>query len=143
MSLPVIARRIIPIFAATVFLMPSVALAQANGINLETLRVPIIPGGDFFGILVGLINLFLLVAGIVAFLYILWAGFNYLSAGGDDGKVKVARQTILNAIIGIIIIAISFILVNFVVNRIRAAGGVTNTTTNPEPAVRPRRGTGN
>ncbi len=71
--------------------------------------------GDLFSLLDHFINIFLGVAGIVAFVYFLYAGFQYLTAGTGDGAEN-AKKTILNAIIGIIIIALAWVLVNFVIN---------------------------
>lgn len=38
------------------------------------------------------------------------AGFNYITAGGDKAKVEIAQTKINHALIGLVIIAISFVL---------------------------------
>lgn len=71
--------------------------------------------GDIITKIIGLV---LVVAGLVAFLYLVMAGFQYLTAGGDAAKATTARQGIINAIIGILIIVIAFVLVSYVGNAI-------------------------
>ena len=48
------------------------------------------------------------IAGIVAFFYLLYSGFIYLTAGGNPDAAKKGQQGILNAIIGLVIIALAY-----------------------------------
>jgi type IV secretion system pilin len=61
-----------------------------------------------------LINVALGFIGILLLVYILWAGFMWMTAGGDEGKVKTATTMIRNAIIGLLIIIAAFAISNFV-----------------------------
>jgi hypothetical protein len=45
---------------------------------------------------------------------IIYAGFRYVSSGGNDDAVKGAKNTILYAIIGLVIVALAQIIVHFV-----------------------------
>ena len=56
--------------------------------------------------------------GIVAVVAIVIGGINYMTSAGDTEKVKKARNTILYACIGLIICALAFAIVNFVVGTI-------------------------
>lgn len=68
-----------------------------------------------FNTLVGqIIGIVLTVAALIAFIYLLVAGFQYITAGGDAAKATAARTGIVNAIIGIIVIVISYLLLRFV-----------------------------
>ncbi len=67
--------------------------------------------------LVQLIQFALLVGGIIAFLFVLYGGFVYLTAGGDAARAGTGRTIIINALIGIIIIFLSLALVRFVIAR--------------------------
>lgn len=69
------------------------------------------------------IGLVLTVAAVVAFFYLIVSGFQYMTAGGDADKATKARQGIINAIIGIIIILISYIVIRFVATSITGDGG--------------------
>lgn len=52
---------------------------------------------------------------IIALLYLLWGGFKWITSGGDSKSVDGARQHIIAAIIGLIVIFLSYIILNFVV----------------------------
>lgn len=58
------------------------------------------------------------ISGIVAVVYIVLGGINYMTSTGDPGKVQKARQTILYAAIGLVVCALAFAIVNFTINYI-------------------------
>lgn len=60
------------------------------------------------------INIFSLVIGVVAVIMIILGGFKYITSGGDSGNVTGAKNTILYAVIGLVIVALAQIIVRFV-----------------------------
>ncbi len=56
-----------------------------------------------------------LVAGALAIIYILWYGIQYILSGGVPDKTKVARQGIINGVIGIVIITAAYAVIRFAV----------------------------
>lgn len=64
-----------------------------------------------------IINIFSVVVGIVAVIMIIFGGFKYITSGGDSGNVSSAKNTILFAIVGLIIVAMAQIIVRFVLAR--------------------------
>lgn len=56
--------------------------------------------------------------GIIAVLYGLWGGFNILTAGGDDDKVKKGKTILIQAGIGLVVIFLANSIVQFVLNNI-------------------------
>ena len=60
-----------------------------------------------------ILQIMLLLGGVIAVLYIIYAGYRYVSAGGDADKAKTARAGIFSAIFGVIIIASAFSIVHF------------------------------
>lgn len=66
-----------------------------------------------------LIQFGLLIGGIVAFLFVLYGGFIYLTAGGDSAAAGKGRTMIVNAIIGMVIIFLSLAIVQFFADRLR------------------------
>jgi hypothetical protein len=50
-------------------------------------------------------------AGSLFFIMLLWGGIQYMTAGGDGGKVKKAQARIVASVSGIIIILISYMAV--------------------------------
>jgi hypothetical protein len=63
------------------------------------------------------IRIFQAVIGILAIFYILIGGLSYITSGGDAAKTKSAREKILYAMIGLVIVAVAEILVRFALNR--------------------------
>jgi hypothetical protein len=63
------------------------------------------------------INLFSWVVGIVSVIMVIVGGFQYITSGGDSGKVTTAKNTIMYALIGIVIVALSQVMVQFVLER--------------------------
>ena len=61
--------------------------------------------------------------GIIAVLIILYGGFKYMTAGGDDTKAGDARKIIIAGVIGLIIIISAYAIANFVVTNLVIATG--------------------
>jgi hypothetical protein len=61
-----------------------------------------------------LINIVLGFLGIVLLGLILWAGFLWMTAGGNVDQTKAARAYMANAVIGLIIVVAAFAITNFV-----------------------------
>ena len=57
-----------------------------------------------------IIALIFLVAGLVAFFFILLGAFNYLTAGDSSEKTGKARSMITNAVIGLILVALVYVI---------------------------------
>lgn len=60
------------------------------------------------------INIFSWVVGVVSVIMIIYGGFKYITSGGDSSNVTTAKNTILYAIIGLIIVALAQVIVRFV-----------------------------
>ena len=65
----------------------------------------------------------LLVVGLISVIMLVYGGLRYILSGGDSKKVTDAKNTILYAIIGLIISLLAFAIVNFVLNSVV---GITN-----------------
>ena len=63
------------------------------------------------------INIALYAAGIIAVLVIIIAGFYFMVAAYDPQKIAIAKNAILYAVIGLIVVLLAFVIVNFVVGR--------------------------
>jgi hypothetical protein len=57
------------------------------------------------------------VIGIIAVVMIIVAGLKFITSGGDAQKAASARNTILYAVVGLIIVALAQVLVRFVLSR--------------------------
>jgi hypothetical protein len=65
-----------------------------------------------------IVNVALYVVGAVSVLMLVYGGFRYVVSGGDANAVATAKNTILYAIVGVVIAILSYAIVNFVVSSI-------------------------
>ncbi len=69
-------------------------------------------GGSLRQAILTVLNFFLSFLGLVATGFIIYGGFLYITAAGDDGKVENAKKILMFSAIGIIVILLSFAIVN-------------------------------
>ena len=97
----------------TLALTPFLAVAQ-------DFTVP--PGGPVTGVnsasqlITRIIEILLAIAGLLAVIFLIVGGFRYITAGGNEETAEAAKKTITNAIIGIVIIILSFVIVRVISN---------------------------
>jgi hypothetical protein len=65
-----------------------------------------------------LVNLLSAIVGVVAVIMIIVGGFRYITSGGNDTSITGAKNTILYAIIGLVIVALAQVIVHFVLDKI-------------------------
>jgi len=68
-----------------------------------------------------IINIALSVLGVVFLVLIVYAGYLWMTAGGDESNVEKAKQTIGRAVIGLVIVVCAYAIANFVVPQIYCA----------------------
>ncbi|MBR2741856.1 hypothetical protein IKD98_03865 [Candidatus Saccharibacteria bacterium] len=86
------------------------AVRQSAGCNNNANALP--------GIIQVILNTIISVCGIVAAIYVVIGGYGYMTSSGDSSKVEKAKKTITYAVIGIIICAFAFIIVNWVISTV-------------------------
>ncbi len=65
-----------------------------------------------------LVNLLSVLVGVIAVIMIIVGGLRYVTSGGSDSSITGAKNTILYAIIGLIIVALAQVLVHFVLSNL-------------------------
>lgn len=70
-------------------------------------------------ILMGIFDILLFLAGIIAVIMVIWGGFKMLSSSGEPQKITAARTTIINALVGLVIAVIASQIVGLI------AGGLS------------------
>ncbi len=65
-----------------------------------------------------ILNTLIYVIGIISVLMIIIGGLRYTISGGDSGSITSAKNTILYSVVGLVIAALSFAIVNFVLARL-------------------------
>lgn len=142
---------------ATAFVvLPAMASAQltpdSTGLKTAAARTGLATscsGTDCLTIIVGnTINVVLGFLGIVLFAMLVYAGWQWMTAGGDSKQVQEAKARIFNAIAGLVIIAASYAIATFVLSSLASlttggtatsgggtAGGAACTTSADCPSV--------
>ncbi|MEP6710462.1 MAG: MMCAP2_0565 family pilin-like conjugal transfer protein [Candidatus Saccharibacteria bacterium] len=64
-----------------------------------------------------LINTLLYALGIIAVIVIVVGGIKFVTSDGDPGKIKSARETILYAVVGLVVAILAYAIVQFVIGR--------------------------
>ncbi|MEI6477418.1 MAG: hypothetical protein WCO52_00295 [bacterium] len=78
------------------------------------------------------ITVITLIAGVLAVVYLIWSGIQYITSAGNADKAKVARQGIINAVIGIAIIVATYFIIRVSIgigNQIQGSDGATTPGT--------------
>lgn len=68
------------------------------------------------------LNVFSAIVGIISVVMIIVGGIRYITSGGDSGKVSSAQNTVLYAVIGLIVVALAQVIVKFVLGKFVGAG---------------------
>jgi hypothetical protein len=111
-------KKIVIFLTLLVLVMPLVSFAglldqvqcdQNWGINCSN-------STDVQSLVVMIIDIVLSVAGIIAVLFVIIGGYWYILSGGNEETAEKGKKTLTNAIIGIIIIVLSFVIVRVISN---------------------------
>ena len=107
--------------AATVFtLTAGKAMALTAQEGAEAARADGMPA-ELVG-MNGVLNQFTNIAlGFISVVMLIWGGLRYIISGGDSKKITDAKNTILYALIGLVVAFLAYAIVNFVLNAIGAA----------------------
>ncbi len=69
---------------------------------------------DFGDVLTFVIRLFFIIAGLMAMLYLLLGAFSWITSGGNKEAVDKARDKIMNAVIGVVLIFAALAIVGLI-----------------------------
>lgn len=102
---------------------PTTSVCDQKGVPKEVKEAngcPDYSNANFSDVVVKIISGVIAVLGTVAVVFIVIGGINYMTSQGDPGKTKKAKDTILYSVIGLVICALAFAIVNFVIAKIGA-----------------------
>ena len=124
---------------ATLFLLtPSLALAidtksavqcGINGAN-GTSDCSATPSTSLDDTIKTVINLLSVIVGIVAVIMIIIAGLKYITSAGDSNKVTSAKNTLLYAIIGLVIVALAQTIAHFALTEAKSPDSTGSKSNN-------------
>ena len=102
-------KNIVFFILVSIFLI-GVFSVQAEGVALYS---PL-PSGSFDDIIKNVINTLLGLTGVLALLAFIFGGITWMISGGDPGKVTKGKNTMIWAIIGLLVIFSSYAILNVV-----------------------------
>ncbi len=111
-------KKIIALLSPAIYLSLTTSAFAANSIcdsNPATNQFSALcnlTSASFGGLVGSLIQLIFIIAVVVALLYLVYGGFRWLVSGGDKTQVGAAREHIVAAIIGLVIIFLSYFILN-------------------------------
>lgn len=115
------------VFSSLIFVIPQKAKAQLfDGSAQQACQG--ISGGDscnsgsakssIDGLIATVINIFSWIVGITAVIMMIIGGLKYVTSNGDSNNVNSAKNTILYAVIGLIVVAMAQVIVKFVLKQV-------------------------
>lgn len=87
-------------------------LTVTNGVQTCTEQ-----GTGITGLIKTIVNILSIIVGVVAVIMIIIGGFRYITSGGKQESVTGAKNTILYAVIGLVIVALAQVIVRFVLTK--------------------------
>jgi len=76
---------------------------------------------DISHIMTLIVNIISIIVGFVSVIMIIWGGMKYVTSGGESGKITSAKNTIMYALIGLVVVALAQFIVRFVLKQTTTA----------------------
>ena len=119
------------VFAQNTNPPPTGSNSNPVGVSVNIVN-PFKGGGSLFALMATIVNKVILpIGGVLAVLAFIYSGFLYVTAQGNETKIKDAHQALLYTAIGTAVFLGSWVLANVVCNTI--AGLTTGGITCPKP----------
>ena len=109
------------ILMGAVFLWPNISFAQSPDLGINYANNLGLAKADPRVAIVELVRLGITFLGIIAVIYLLYAGYLWMTSAGNEEKIAKAKKTLINAVIGLAVILSSFLIVSFVISRMNDA----------------------
>jgi hypothetical protein len=110
--------------SALLFAIPALAMAATNPVGQGLGMFSGLFGNGLAAertlpqLIVDVVQLMLIFAGAVAVIFVIIGGYLYITAGGNEEQSEKGKKSLINAIIGIVIIIMSYAIINVVQNTI-------------------------
>ncbi|MDO8669466.1 MAG: hypothetical protein Q7K65_04190 [Candidatus Buchananbacteria bacterium] len=118
LTLKKICAGLLTVMVLSIFAVPVIVSAQGLDLGLNEAGDIGLASGDLKASINSIIQLILSFLGILAVIIILWGGFMWMTAAGDEGKVDKAKKLIISGIVGIVIILAAYIIASYVITTV-------------------------
>jgi predicted permease len=106
--------RFLIVLIITAFILPLSVSAQYQ-VTVPSGSSYGLPESDLVDVLEGIIKWVVGFVVLIAILMIVWAGMSYMVSAGDQSKVETAKKIFTYAIIGLLIAALAYAIVKFII----------------------------
>ena len=65
------------------------------------------------------VNIFLFAVGALSVIMLIWGGIRYTTSAGDSNKVQAAKNTVLYAIVGLVVAILAYAIVKMVIDKFK------------------------
>lgn len=117
--------------SSSIFYLSSVAAVSAQAINITAPAQGFKTLGNF---ITNVLTISFAVAILVVLVMLVWGAFEWITSGGDKEAVGKARNRIINALIGLAVLAVAFALAKVAAQFL---GFDIGNLSIPNPAVNP------
>lgn len=76
---------------------------------------------DFAGLFLFLVESSLTIVAILSIAFIVWGGYQYITSAGNEERSQAGKKTLSNAIIGLVIVVLSYIIVTVLINLLKGS----------------------
>jgi len=120
---------------SVVFLISNVSLAQDDPYGLSYGEATGLSSTDIRISIIRVIRVILGVLGIIALILIVYAGFIWMTSGGNANNIEKAKKILASTVIGLIIIIMAFAIVQYIFKVLEAGSGGGQCTQICNPGV--------
>lgn len=92
-------------------LMALVPIASADLTDAASQAKGVAKSADIAQLILKVINYAIIIIGVLAVLIFVYAGFLYLTAAGDQERIEKAKNTLLYAVVGVVVSVLGFVAV--------------------------------
>ncbi len=112
----------------------ALGMSSATALAIDLAETDVIaPQGfanDFGSLLNAVLSFVMVIAALLVFFYLIWGGIEWITSGGDKGKTESARNKITSAVIGLIVLAASFAILQLIL-RFLGFSGLNDVLSSP------------
>lgn len=105
-------KKIVAPLGSAIALLSTTAQAFAQSNEIGTINAPQGYAANFGNLISFVLRVVLAIGALLVFFYLILGGIEWITSGGDKGKTESARNKITAAVIGLIILAASYAVLN-------------------------------
>ena len=110
LNVPTVALAVSPTTSAADFTLRS-GVDNAQGTGVDNVAK------DPQDLVKNVVNIFLYAVGVLSVIMLIWGGIRYTTSAGDSNKVTSAKNTVLYAVVGLVVAILAWAIVNMVITR--------------------------